>query len=241
MLDGLRVVLHKPRFPENIGMVARACANMGCSAITLIAPEREFFAKALPLATPKGKALLESIEIAPSLEEAIHDCHFVYGTTARLGGWRRSSISPNSAAQKIVEHITQGAKIAMVFGPEDRGLTNEEISLCHELVTIPTAEASSLNLAQAVLLLLYECLVQKKKQNKTTPPPQGVPITNAELLLFLDQFKQILLKLDCLHGNNIDYFFLPWQHIFCRVQLKRHEFDALMGFCRQLQNALNKH
>ncbi|MBQ7585820.1 MAG: RNA methyltransferase [Desulfovibrionaceae bacterium] len=235
LLDGLVVVLVATRFPENIGMVARACANMGCPQIILVDPKRWIKAKAEMLATPKGLPWLDNLVIAPSLSLALQNQHQVYGTTARTGGWRREIQSPRKASQRIATQILEGKQVALVFGPEDRGLTNEEIQACHELITIPTDQASSLNLAQAVLIVLYE-IAQASRELKGLHLQKSPTITYQELSLFLDYFKEALINLDYLHGDNVDYFFQPWKRLFSRLELNKHEFAALMGLCRQINN-----
>ena len=92
-LHAVEVVLVRTRFPENIGMAARACANMGCSRLCLVAPERWEIEKARPLATPKGLPVLEATRVVPTLAEAVAGSSLVMGTTARLGGWRQSVLS----------------------------------------------------------------------------------------------------------------------------------------------------
>ncbi|MCR5813185.1 MAG: RNA methyltransferase [Desulfovibrio sp.] len=236
LLDGLRTVLVKTRFPENIGMVARAQANMGCPELVLVAPERWDYAKALPLATPKGQAILDSVRQKPDLASALADCSYVVGTTARTGGWRQKLLQPEQAAQEIVRRLKAGMRVALVFGPEDRGLENSEICACDDLVTIPTDQASSLNLAQAVLLLLYVCAMACRQSHEHKQANKG--ITHADLDRFLEHFKAMLLALDCLHGDNIEYFFLPWRRLFARLELRRSEYDALMGLCRQVQRKI---
>ena len=156
LLDGVQIVLVKTRFPENIGMAARACANMGCPAIRLVDPERWDREKAGPLATPKGQSLLDGVRVSPDLAVAVAESSLVLGTTARTGGWRQALLAPGQAAREVAAALARDEKVSLVFGPEDRGLNNEEITHCQRLVTIPTdAAASSLNLAQAVLLMLY--------------------------------------------------------------------------------------
>ncbi|MDE7371439.1 MAG: RNA methyltransferase, partial [Desulfovibrio sp.] len=118
------------------------------------------------------------------------------------------------------------------------------------LVTIPTAgEASSLNLAQAVLLVLYECARALRGAPDTTgeaPAGEDTPrtgargITAAEQERLMAHFKAMLLALDVLHGDNPEYFLLPWRRLFGRAQLRRHEYDALMGLCRQVRNKLGR-
>ena len=91
-LDLLQVVLVQTRFPENIGMAARACVNMGSHSIRLVAPERWDREKARPLATPKGQGVLDDVQVLPDVSAAVADCSLVIGTTARTGGWRRSAL-----------------------------------------------------------------------------------------------------------------------------------------------------
>ena len=241
LLEAVRVVLVKTRFPENIGMAARACANMGCPDLRLVEPERWIREKAVALATPKGVQVLDAIRVHSTLADAVYDANLVIGTTARTGGWRREIFSPRQASAEVAEAISRNEKIAVVFGPEDRGLDNAEIAACQRLVTIPTdGAASSLNLAQSVLLVLYECACAVREMGGKKSKPQAASMTAGELARLFDDFKAMLLQLDCLHGDNPDYFFLPWQRLFSRAGLKRHEYDALMGLCRQVRSKLNR-
>ncbi len=234
MLPELEIVLVNTRFPENIGMAARACANFGCKNICLVKPEKKDLLNAIPLATPKGLNILKNIRFSASLSEAVSCSNIVYGTTARTGGWRKAIQCPDEAAEKMVTYTDQ--KISLVFGSEDRGLINH----------IPTtSEATSLNLAQAVLIMLYEYSKAAKKQNifnkmginKEIP---GKLITNKDKERLLEAFKIMLLEIDGLHGDNPDYFMLQWKEMFAKAQLKRNEYDALMGLCRQVHNKLKR-
>ncbi|MBD5417834.1 MAG: RNA methyltransferase [Desulfovibrio sp.] len=248
MLDTVEVVLVRTRFPENIGMAARACANMGCPCLCLVAPERWDIAKARPLATPKGLPVLEHIRVVPSLAEAVAKSRLVLGTTARLGGWRKSVLTADQAGTVAADAVRAGERVSLVFGSEDRGLSNEESLLCQRLVTIPTSgEASSLNLAQAVLIVLYECArvlrgapdtMEEAPAGEDRPRSGARGITAAEQERLMAHFKAMLLALDVLHGDNPEYFLLPWRRLFGRAQLRRHEYDALMGLCRQVRNKL---
>ncbi len=244
-LNAVEVVLVRTRFPENIGMAARACANMGCSRLCLVAPERWEIEKARPLATPKGLPVLEGARVAPTLAEAVAGSALVMGTTARLGGWRKSVLTADQAGSVAAQAMRAGNDISLVFGSEDRGLSNEELLQCQRLVTIPTeGAASSLNLAQAVLILLYECARAQRGRTMEAEPAASEraagarAITAAEQERLMADFKAMLLTLDVLHGDNPDYFLLPWRRLFGRAQLRRHEYDALMGLCRQVRNKL---
>ncbi len=266
LLATVRAVLIRPRFPENIGMAARACANMGLGRLCLVAPELwepEHQAKALALATTQGEPLVREITLAASLSEAVADCHFVLGTTARTGGWRRRVLGPERAGEKIVAHLAQGAEAALVFGPEDRGLVNEEVELCAALARIPTAPgSSSLNLAQAVLILSYECMkaAAALKDGGVAPPlidtGQGhsdraqAPrdraaaaqnlINHAEQEMLFAAISKVLRAVDFLPQDNSDYFLLPLREFVHSRSLKRGEFSMLMGVCRQVLGALER-
>lgn len=157
MLTNLAVVLFRPKFSENVGSTARAMANMGCSELIVVSPQEWDEGRARALATAKGQDILDRMTVVESLEQALDPFETVYGTTARVGGWRKGLLTPETAAARAVESLRDGSRIAVLFGPEDKGLTNDETKVCSRLVTIPTSEeASSLNLAQAVLILLYE-------------------------------------------------------------------------------------
>lgn len=244
MLPELEIVLVNTRFPENIGMVARACANFGCKNICLVKPEKKDLLNAIPLATPKGLNILKNIRFSSSLSEAVSCSNIVYGTTARTGGWRKSVQYPGEAAEKMITYADH--KISLVFGPEDRGLLNSEIMICDYLLHIPTTtEAPSLNLAQAVLIILYEYSKAAKKQNifdkidinKESPTKL---ITNKDKERLFEAFKSMLLEIDALHGDKPDYFMLQWKEMFTKAKLKRNEYDALMGLCRQIHNKLKR-
>ncbi|MGE9985235.1 RNA methyltransferase [Desulfovibrio sp. SGI.169] len=246
LLDGAQIVLVKTRFPENIGMAARACVNMGCPGICLVEPERWNREKAAPLATPKGQSLLDNVLVSPTLAQAVGSSSLVLGATARTGGWRQALLAPAQAAREVAAALARGENVSLVFGPEDRGLNNEEITHCQRLVTIPTdAAASSLNLAQAVLLVLYECAnavraVRLSHTDKSGLAADGRAVNAEEQERLMTTLKEMLLSLDYLHGDNPDYFLMPWRRMFSRAGLRRHEYDALMGLCRQVRHKLGQ-
>lgn len=270
LLQHLDVLMVKPRFPENVGMAARAMANMGVGNLLLAQPERwdtpatpnapeaagdappsgvpadaSHNAKARRLATPKGEHILENVRVFATVTAALTPYTLVVGTTARTGGWRREIATPEQAARDIVDCLADGERVALVFGPEDRGLENDEIAYCQRLVTIPTAGLASLNVAQALLVLLYEC---RKAALTHSAHPHPTPAQSEHSTLphihFADQerlfatLKDTLLALDFLHGNNPDYFLLPLRRFLGRSGLRRHEYDALMGVCRQIRNKI---
>ncbi|SBV92728.1 tRNA/rRNA methyltransferase (SpoU) [uncultured delta proteobacterium] len=237
------VILVRPRFPENIGMAARACANMGVRDLVLVEPERWEYDKAAPLATGKGTTVLANIRLAPSLAAALKDHTAAFGTTARTGGWRMGVMPPRKAASAIMEHCRDAggeASVALVFGPEDRGLENAETALCTHLVTIPTApEASSLNLAQAVLLVLYECFTASLEHAyHPDRTPKGKKNSRAATIeeqeMLFRTLEETLTRIEFLPEANGEWFMQPLRRFFRRAVLRRHEFDLFMGICRRI-------
>jgi tRNA/rRNA methyltransferase len=157
LFDHITIVLHQPRFAENIGSTARAAWNMGLSRLIVVNPEDTDWERMTKLSTHVARGILEKMTIFPSLAEALAPFQYIVGTTARLGGQRKEIIDPSQAAAKI-RSLGPRNRIALLFGPENRGLSNEELRFCHSTVHIPTISSSSLNLAQAVLILCYEIL-----------------------------------------------------------------------------------
>lgn len=241
-LQHLEIVMVGTKFPENVGMAARACANMGCGRLTLVAPAWWDKEKARPLATAKGEPLLDALEVKESLSDALKDSVLTIGTTARTGGWRQGIITPEKAAEELASLLHEGSPAAIVFGPEDRGLNNEEIEQCQRLVTIPTAgEASSLNVAQAILIMTYECMKAVSRLDPqpplpNVPGPQSRRITHEEQELLYEKLRETLLAIDYLKGDNPDYFLMPVRRFLGKSGLRRHEMDMLMGICRQINN-----
>lgn len=245
-MQNVSVVLVRPRFPENIGMVARACANMGVSRLVAVAPERWDLAKAAPLATGKGLEVLDAIRVVATLPEALAGCSRAFGATARTGGWRQGVMPPRKAAALAAAALHEEGSVAFVFGPEDRGLENAEVELCTDLVTIPTAPAaSSLNLAQAALILLYECftatLDHAYHPDKTPKARKNSrPATVAEQELLFAALRDSLVAIDFLPRDNPEWFMQPLRRFFRRAAPRRHEFDLFMGVCRRISRLAGK-
>ena len=237
LLENVTVVMFKPKYPENVGSVARACANMGCKDIILVAPPNFSVEKALPLATASGKTILESVAIKENLVDALSGFSQVWGTTARTGGWRKGISTPATAAKEIIENIRQDGKTAILFGPEDRGLTNEETRVCNGLMTIPTSsDSTSLNVSQAVLVVLYECFkAALDRPFSPAGPPEERPAMFEEKETLFEAIKQALVDISFLKEDNPDYWMMPVRRFVNRISLKRNEFNLLMGICRQIK------
>lgn len=237
-LSQLDIVLFRPKYAENVGSVARAMLNMGCKSLTLVDPAGYEPDRALPLATVHARHILEGASVVPTLREALAGAAWVLGTTARTGGWRKGILTPARAAgEEILPRLREGGRVAIVFGPEDRGLTNEETSLCDQLVMIPAhPDCTSLNLSQAALILMYECY-QASLERPFTPagPPTEGDVGFEERERLMENIQGALADIDYLRDQNADYWMLPVRRLFARFRLRRNEYNLLMGIARQVR------
>lgn len=236
-LDNLLVVLFRPKYAENVGSVARAMLNMGASRLVLVDPQGYELDRALPLATVHARHILEGARIVPTLAEALAGTSLVIGTTARTGGWRKGLLTPAKAAPEALSRLHEGGSVALVFGPEDRGLTNEETSLCDQLAMIPASpQCTSLNLSQAVLILLYECYqLALTRPFEPKGPPTERDASFEERQALFSSMQEALTAIDFLKDQNAEYWMLPVRRFFSRFRLRRNEFNLLMGICRQVR------
>jgi tRNA/rRNA methyltransferase len=229
-LDHISIVLHKPRFPENIGAAVRSAKNMGIGRVIVVDPANFDLDKIRMMATHAASDMVEGIEVFTTLKQALGEYTYVVGTTARLGKERSGVSSPAQMARKLVS-ISQENRVAVVFGPEDRGLVNEELRLCHQLVNIPTADFSSINLAQAVMILCYEIFSASIEKDEAFVPRLA---SRYELDGMYDQLKDILVRIDYIKPDNPDYWMYHIRRFFSRIGLRAGEVAIIRGICRQV-------
>ena len=229
-LDQVTIILHRPRFPENIGAAVRAACNMGISRLLLVSPEDCDLTRILKMATHAAADLVEEMEVYADLGAALKPFHYIVGTTARIGGQRQELKTPREIAEKLVPICTNN-RVALLFGPEDRGLTNAQLRYCHAVVTIPTSGFSSLNLAQAVMILCYELMMAGDK-----PTDQFVPrlATRRELDGMYDHLKETFIKINFINPDNPDYWMQNIRRFFSRIGLRARDVKIIRGICRQL-------
>ena len=229
-LKNVCIVLSRPRYPENIGAAARAMRNMGFEQLIVVDPQNCDLSRVLKMATHAASEVVEQMQVYEDLQTALEPFNFVVGTTARLGGQRQSVGSAERLAQKLAP-ISEKNRVALLFGPEDRGLTNEDIRLCHELVNIPTAEFSSLNLAQAVMILCYELRRYNQPKAKAFMPRLA---NRHELDGMYAQLQDILVRISYIQPENPDYFMNNIRRFGTRMKLRAKEVSILRGICRQI-------
>jgi len=229
-LKNVCIILSRPRYPENIGAAARAMRNMGFEQLIVVDPQNYDMSRVLKMATHGAIEVVEQIKIYEGLRTALEPLNYIVGTTARLGGQRQLVGSAARLAQKLAP-ISKENQVGLLFGPEDRGLTNADIRFCHELVNIPTAEFSSLNLAQAVMVICYELRRYNQPGGKTFVPRLA---NRHELDGLYAQLKDILVRISYIQPDNPDYFMNNLRHFGTRLKLRAKEVSIIRGICRQI-------
>jgi len=229
-MTNILVVLQKPRYPENIGSAARAMRNMGLSQLAVVDPEDFDRSRARKLATHEASAVLASCQVHDDLTSALANSQYVVGTTARLGKHRQVIQSPERLATQLIP-ISQENQIALLFGPEDKGLSNADLRLCHALVNIPTADFSSLNLAQAVMVVAYALFRSQVDQPAPLTPRLA---ERHELDSMYAQLSEILVRICYINADNPDHFMGSLRRFFTRLQLRAREVSIIRGIIRQV-------
>ena len=245
-LDTFAFVLFKPKSPGNIGAAARALKNMGCCDLRLVQPASSRLASDSEGTYPTeslgsddakkmavhGHDILAAASIHPGLDSALADRTLVVGTTARAGGYRSEARSIREMAHEL-SALSEANRIALVFGPEDRGLTNEELKLCQRLITIPTApEYPSLNLAQAVMIVAYELMLATGAARELPSSGQWARIPDVNAML--TRMAKALVAIGFLPEDNPDHIMFALRAILGRVGLRPRELDIMNGIARQI-------
>ena len=230
-LANIRIVLVRPRGSGNIGSVARAMKNMGARELAIVgkARTRSFWARAMAV---HGRDILGEAKCYDTIREAIEDCALVVGTTCRAGLYRRHSQSPRELAPEIAAAARCG-KVALIFGPEDHGLSNKDIEPCQLLITIPAhPDYQSLNVAQAALICLYEIYLVSLKPAEA-PKIQRARAEHVERLF--DRMRRSLLKIGFLDSENPEHMLLAFRRILGRTGLEDKDVRILTGMFRQIE------
>lgn len=234
-LSRVAIVLVEPQEPGNVGAAARAMANMGLSRLILVRPVGHLDSPARRMAIG-GRKILEEAEVCASLGEALEGFTFVVGTTRREGNARSEKLSPRAAAEEIAG-LSPRNELAILFGREDRGLTNREIERCQRIVTVPTAVGkASLNLAQAVLIVAYELfLAVDEKAALFLPPPERKLAPHPKVEQMYEHMERALLRIGYLQEENPRRMMGRFRKIFGRAGLNEGEVQALRGVFHQVE------
>ena len=231
----LRIILVGTQHPGNIGSAARAMKTMGLSRLVLVAPEKAPDRDTHAMAAGADD-LVEAAPVFATLAEAVADCRWVLGCTARSRRIQLEPLHPREAARRAVVATASGP-VALVFGRERTGLDNDELQLCHAAVHIPSDPAfSSLNLAAAVQVVSYEvrCALlgdvagEAASAVRTAPPPEGAA-SHAELEGFFAQLAETLDQIDFHKGRAPDSAMRKLRRLYLRANLDSADVRLLRG------------
>ena len=229
-LDNIRIVLVGPMYGGNVGSVCRAMANMGMSKLTLVAPRKLDMDEARMMAC-HATGILDSRVECPTLAEAVADCGLVMGSTVREGLYRQHARSPREWAPKALD-VAQYGTAALVFGREDKGLSNEELALCTQIIQIPShPEYPSLNVAQAVLICCYEIFLATATYEPPVEKSEEAPSHLRERMFTM--WRETLLCIGFMAEDKADHMMYGIRRILSRGTLTVDDVRILMGIARQ--------
>jgi len=245
-LQKIRVVLVNTSHAGNIGGAARAMKNMGLSRLVLVEPED--FPSPNAVARASGATdILDSAQVVATLEEALVGCSLVLGTSARDRRIPWPLLDPRECASVSVEQAASGGEVALVFGREYAGLTNEELQRCQYHVHIPSdPQFSSLNLAAAVQVLTYEVrmawLVAEGRPTKvekleTTAMLDAQPVTVDELENYFGHLEQTLVDIGFLDPAKPRHLMPRLRRLYGRSGISKLEMNILRGILTETQKA----
>ncbi len=226
----VRIVLVGTTHPGNIGAAARAMKVMGLSRLFLVAPEAPFPSSRATAMATSGDDILQKATVVDDMLSAISGCGLVLGTTARLRSLPLPVTDPRKAAERVLAEAP-GHEVAIVFGRENSGLTNEETRLCHYLVNIPTSqEYHSLNLAQAVQVVTYELhMAALSELPGEVAPPDWVPEPPERLEFYFQRLERTLLEIGFMNPNQPKRLMQRLRRLYQRARPDENELNILNG------------
>ncbi len=241
MLERVKGVLGGTTHSGNIGSAARAMKVMGLSQMVLVDPQCQVDAQAIALAAGASEIALNA-QIYPTLEAAVADCGLVVGTSARSRTLEWPMLEPRECGEKLISEANQHS-VAMVFGRERTGLTNDELQLCHYHVCVPAnPEYSSLNLAMAVQLLSYEVrmaylALQQSSQSSTL---QEEYPRHQELERFYAHLEQVIMQTEFISAQQPGQVMNKLRRMFTRARPEAQEINILRGILTSVQKSISR-
>jgi tRNA (cytidine32/uridine32-2'-O)-methyltransferase len=236
LFPNVRIVLVETSHPGNIGAAARAMKNMGLTNLYLVNPEKFPDNQAI-FRSVSAEDVVRSATVVPDVDAAISGCHLVIGTSARDRRIPWPLLEPRECGDKVVSEIRGDSDIAILFGRESRGLTNDELHKCQFHVNIPTGEAySSLNLAMAVQVISYEIL----QSYRSAPAPQAwdmAPATADAVEMLIEHLERTMIEVEFHDPANPRKLMTRVRRMLNRIRLDEMEVNILRGFL----TAVNRH
>lgn len=233
--DKVRIVLVGTTHPGNIGATARAMKVMSQKQLYLVTPKTFPSAEASARATGADDILASAI-VCDDLKEAVSDCDLVIGTTARTRSLPWPIVTPRECAKTVAEK--KYANVAIVFGRENSGLTNEELELCNLVLQIPAnPEYSSLNLASAVQIVCYEIhSLANTEQNHKKDKTETALVNQDKMELFYQHLEECLIDINYYDADNPKLLMHRMRRLFNRLQMEESEYNILRGILSRVQD-----
>ncbi len=251
LLNQINIVLVNTSHPGNIGSAARAMKTMGLSNLILAYPEHQIDEQSYALSAG-AEDLLKKARVVPTLAEALEGSTLIIGASARRRTYERPLLDPHEMGGFVIEQAKAGSRIAVMFGCERTGLTNEELEICNYHVTIPAnPDYSSLNLAMAVQVLSYEIRQSFLKYLGNDPMRQEIVHTSEkylekeqiaggdEVLGFYSHLEDVLQTTGFLHENNRGHIMRKIKRIFTRPFLTRDDINILRGILSSVTRTID--
>ncbi|MGE5174114.1 MAG: RNA methyltransferase [Betaproteobacteria bacterium] len=235
-LDNISIILVDTRTPANIGATARCMMNMGMRRLVLVHPPKDPDNEALKLAAGADQIVKQAL-LMPTLGEAIAGQHLVIGTSRHPSRLRRNVMSPRETAERVAPLLARN-NVAIVFGSEVNGLDNDQLALCHEIISIPSSGAfPSLNLSHAVIVVAYEFFVALR----STVVPTNRHLAPAEdLELFYRHLQETLVTIGFLDRDHPERIMFSLRQIFGRSRLDSREVNILRGIISSIDRISTK-
>tara|TARA_Y100001970_G_scaffold294213_1_gene448619 strand:- start:17555 stop:18307 length:753 start_codon:yes stop_codon:yes gene_type:complete len=237
----VKIVLVETSHPGNIGASARAMKNMGLSGLALVSP-KEFPSDIAYYRSKAASDILANTKIYESLNEAIEDCTLVIGTSARNRSVPWPMIVPRLLSENINETLFNGGKVAIIFGREDSGLSNEELGLCNLHLNIPSDKKyNSLNLAQAVQIICYELRLGFLTEKDYAISKWDVNLANSDQVeRLIKHTEQLMDDVKFYDKENPRKVLLRMRRFFKRSCPDEMEVNILRGLFSEIQKKINK-
>lgn len=234
------VVLFEPQDPVNVAATVRAMKNMGVSRLRLVRPVAYDRSRLSGVAHDTTE-ILDAIEHFDDLQSAISDCVRVAGFTARRRAAKREILSPTRSAHDLLDFASHGP-VALVFGREDKGLPNDALDLAHVVVTIPTTTHASLNLAQAVLIALYELHLAAADATRELAPPRKAadPPTSSQFDLLFSDAETALREIAFFKTRNEEHVMRSLRSIVFRAAPDGRELDLLRAMAIEVVRTIER-
>lgn len=230
-IAGPVIVLVEPQLGENIGTAARAMANFGLTELRLVRPRDAWPNIHARRAASGADAVLDGARLFDTVAAAVADASFVLATTARAHDQAKAVIGPAEAAVEIAPRLAAGARVAVLFGRERWGLTNQEVGLADRIVTFPVNPAfASLNLAQAVLILAYEWFRHAGSGLPFAMPRRSPPAGKEQLFAFFATLERELAAVEFFRpAEKRDTMTVNLRNIFTRMEPTQQDIQTLHG------------